>query len=340
MLGQIDKKGPPIMTILVTGATGFLGSHIVEQLTTEGRDVRALVRKTSDTSFLRTLPHVTFAEGAVDDLDSFVKAANGVEAIIHAAGLVKARNQGEFMRTNAEGTANAVTAARRAGSQLRRFVLVSSQAVAGPSEDGSPVPVDGGTGPVTHYGESKLAGERAALAAKADLPLTVLRPPLVYGPRDREVLAFFKAVKTGLLPYMGAPTKRISVIYGGDAASACIRAVDAEVPSGSIYFLEDGLTRSFGELVLAIEAAVGRRAWLRFPLPRSVIEVAATASELYGRVTNRAVMLTRDKCNELFAANWVCDAGPARRDLSWSAQVPFDLGAKRTADWYRDSGWL
>lgn len=328
------------MTILVTGGSGFLGSHVAEQLSQAGRHVRALVRKTSDTSFLRALPNVELAEGSVEDLESFVSAASGVEGIIHAAGLVKARSAAEFERTNVLGTRNALEAARRSGPGLRRFVLVSSQAVAGPSDDGSPVPIDAPPRPVTGYGRSKLAAERLAVEAKGDFPVTVIRPPLVYGPRDREVLAFFKAVHTGVLPFMGSPTKRISVVYGGDAASACIRALDADVPTGSRYFIEDGRTRTFEDLVLAIETALGRRAWLRFPLPRPVIELAAVGSELFGRASNRAMMLTRDKCNELFAPHWVCDATEARRDLGWEPAVSFEDGARRTAEHYRSVGWL
>jgi len=328
------------MTTLLTGGSGFLGSHIAEQLSRAGRKVRALVRKSSDTAFLRSLPNVELAEGAVDDLDSLVRAAQGVESIVHAAGLVKARNEREFMDTNAGGTKNALEAARRANGKLRRFVLVSSQAAGGPSADGEPVHEASPPRPVTHYGRSKVLAEEAARAAKDEVPITVIRPPTVYGPRDREVLAFFKAVKAGVLPVMGSTSKRISVIYGGDAAAACIRALDADVPSGSTYFVEDGRTRTFSDLVLGIEAALGKRAWLRFPLPRGVIEVAAMGSELYGRVSNKAVMLTRDKCNELFAPHWVCDATPARRDLGWEPSVSFEEGARITADWYSAAGWL
>jgi nucleoside-diphosphate-sugar epimerase len=328
------------MTTLLTGGSGFLGSHIAEQLSRAGQTVRALVRKNSDTAFLRSLPNVELAEGSVNDLESLVRAAQGVEYVIHAAGLVKARSEHEFISTNAGGTENALEAARRANGKLRRFVLVSSQAVGGPSNDGEPVREVSEPRPVTHYGRSKLLAEDAARAMKNDVPITVIRPPTVYGPRDREVLAFFKAVKAGVLPIMGSTSKRISVIFGGDAAGACISAMDADVPSGSTYFVEDGRTRTFADLVLGIEAALGRRAWLRFPLPRSIIEIAALGSELYGRAANRAVMLTRDKCNELFAPHWVCDATPARRELGWEPKVTFEEGAQITAKWYEEAGWI
>lgn len=328
------------MTVLLTGGTGFLGSHVAEQLSRAGRKVRALVRKSSNTKFLSTLEHVELVEGAVDDRDSLIRAAENASAIVHVAGLVKARNADEFFRVNTEGTKNALEAARRAGSGLRRFVLVSSLAAAGPSDaEGRPVPHDCEPRPVTHYGKSKLAAERATLDAKHELPVVILRPPAIYGPRDREILAFFKALKLGVLPYMGSTNNKLSMIYGADCAAACVRAIDADVPSGSTFFVDDGEVYTFADLITHAERALGKRAWLRFPIPRPVIKTAAMASELYGRATNRAVMLTRDKCNELFD-QWVCDSSQARSSLDWQPKTSFADGAKLTVEWYRDAGWL
>ena len=328
------------MTVLLTGGTGFLGSHVAERLSKTGRPVRALVRKTSDTKFLKGLSGVELVEGAVDDRESFLRAAEGATAIVHVAGLVKARSAEEFFRVNTEGTKNALDAARRAGSSLKRFVLVSSLAAAGPSDaEGRPVSSDAEPRPVTHYGKSKLAAERAALSAKHELPITILRPPAIYGPRDREILAFFKALKVGVLPYMGSTKNKLSMIYGEDCAHACVAAIDADLPSGSTFFLDDGVTYTFEDLITHAEHALGKRAWLRFPIPRSVIKTAALASELYGKATNKAVMLTRDKCNELFD-QWVCDSAAAQKALGWRPETPFEKGSKLTVDWYQRAGWL
>jgi nucleoside-diphosphate-sugar epimerase len=193
---------------------------------------------------------------------------------------------------------------------------------------------------VTQYGRSKLAAERAALSLKEDLPITILRPPLIYGPREREVMAFFKAVKTGVLPFVGSTNNTCSVVYGADAARACILALDKAVPSGSIYFLDDGRVLTIGELVGHIETALRMRAKIRVPIPRRVLKAAALASELYGKATGQAVMLTRDKCNELWAPHWVCSAQKASRDLQWRPEVQFPKGAELTARWYLDNGWL
>ena len=328
------------MTILLTGGSGFLGSHIAEQLSTQGRAVRALVRSTSDTSFLETLQNVELFEGAVGDAKSLERAVDGATAIIHSAGLVKAKRAEDFTATNTAGTCKLLEAAEKHGKDLRRFVLVSSLAAAGPSADGSPVAASATPSPVTHYGRSKLAAERAALAVKDLLPITIIRPPAIYGPRDREILAFFKAVKTGIIPSLGSDTNTLSMIYGADCASACIAAVDADVPSGSVFFVEDGRTYTVPDMLSEIERALGTRAWLKFSVPRGVVRSAAFMSEMWGKATNSAMMLTRDKCNELFAPHWVCDGDAARNELDWQPQVQFEEGARLTAEWYRDAGWL
>jgi 2-alkyl-3-oxoalkanoate reductase len=328
------------MSILITGATGFLGSHVAEQLSQSGRAVRALVRSTSDTRFLRSLAHVELVEGAIDDAESLKRAAAGATAIVHVAGLVKARSSEEFMRVNAGGTERLLEAALTANGALKRFVLVSSLAAGGPSDAlGNPVSVDSPARPVTQYGRSKLGGEQAALARKAELPITILRPPAIYGPRDREILAFFKSIKLGVLPLLGSSQNKLSMSYGPDCARACIRAIDADVPSGSVFSIDDGAVHTMAELIAEAESALGRKALLRLPLPRRVVHGAAFLSETYGRFTNRAVMLTRDKCNELFD-QWVCDSTSAQKALAWAPSVPFAEGVKRTVEWYRGAGWL
>jgi nucleoside-diphosphate-sugar epimerase len=328
------------MTILVTGGSGFLGSHVIEQLSQSGRSVRALVRRSSDTKFLRTLSNVELFDGAIDDRDSLKRAALGVDAVVHSAGLVKARSLDEFMRVNAKGTEYLLEACLPLKQSLKRFVLVSSIAVGGPSDaQGNPVPLDATPRPVTDYGRSKLVAEQAALGKKNELKITIIRPPAIYGPRDREILAFFKSIKLGVLPLLGSPQSKLSMTYGPDCARACIRAIDADVPSGSIFSVDDGAVHTMAELIREAESAVGKRAFLRIPLPRRVVEGAAFMSEAYGRVTNRAVMLTRDKCNELFD-QWVCDSSNTQTALDWAPSVTFSQGVQRTVDWYREAGWL
>jgi nucleoside-diphosphate-sugar epimerase len=327
------------MRILLTGGSGFLGSFTAEQLAGSGHVVRALVRPRSDKRVLEKLPAVEFAPGAIEDRASLTAAVSGVDAIVHVAGIVKARRPEDFFQVNSQGTRNLLDAAQTNG--VGRFVYVSSLSAVGPSQDGSPVRDDAEPRPVTQYGRSKLEAERAVLAAKDKLHVTVLRPPLIYGPRDRETLAFFTSIRNGVLPMTGDGRNTLSVIYVKDCAAAIVRALEAKnAPSGRAYFVEDGAVYVWRDALAEIETALGRRAFVRFGMPVGVVKVAAAATQLWGKVTNTAQMLTLDKVNELTQPHWVCSGAGARRDLGWEPRVQWAQGVQEAVKWYRAEGWL
>jgi nucleoside-diphosphate-sugar epimerase len=327
------------MRFLVTGSSGLLGGHVVELLSARGDRVRALVRRTSNRQHLQTFPNVEVFEGAIDRIEGLAEAMDGVDAIVHCAGVVKARSSDEFFAVNVGGTSNVVQAARALKGKLRRFVHVSSLEAVGPSSDGRPVPADQ-ENPVTAYGRSKLAAEKVVLAAKDDLPVTVLRPGAIYGPRDREILEAFRAIRLGLLPLIDHGRAKGMWIYATDCASACIRAVEAEVPSGRAYFVDDGCGPIDQKQMLTdAEAALGRRAVVRSSLPVPVLMTVARGLEVFGRLTNRPVMLTREKANMLLM-DWICSSENTRRELDWEPKVAWREGVERTVRWYRDNGWL
>jgi nucleoside-diphosphate-sugar epimerase len=309
-------------------------------LSQAGHDVVALVRKSSNRKFLETLPNLSFAYGAVEDARAVDEATRGVDAIVHSAGLVKARSARDFELINVDGTKNLLDAAKRNAPGLKRFVFVSSLAAVGPSLDGLPVTLDRECSPVTHYGRSKLRAEQAVLGAKGELPVTVIRPPMIYGPRDNETFAFFQTVSRRVLPYLGDGRNTLSVVYVGDCASACVRAIFADVPSGSVYFVDDGKLYVWREMLAELEKVLERRAFLRVPIPFFILRGAAVASEGYSRLSGKAVMLTRDKINELSAPHWVCDSQKTRTELGWTPEVGWTEGATRAAAWYRQEGWL
>lgn len=326
------------MKVLVTGGSGFLGSWVCELLSKrEGNEVRALVRRTSNTKHLKTLRNVTLAEGTVEDARSVEDAAKGVDAIIHCAGLVKAKNEDELVRVNVQGTKNLVRAAKEHGA--KRFVHVSSLEAAGPSSDGSPVAADQER-PVTAYGRSKLAGEKAALEAKDALHVVVLRPGAIYGPRDVEILDAFKSVKRGLMPTVAGGNAKGSFVWGPDCASVCIRALEADVPSGRTYFVDDGGPAvSQREFLEMIEDAIGRRALVRMSLPKGLLKTVAIGVEAYGKASGKAVMLTREKADMLLQ-HFVCESAQTQKDLAWKPEVPLREGVRRAVEWYRSEGWL
>lgn len=327
------------MKVLLTGASGFLGSHVAELLDARGDTCVALVRKSSNVKLLERLKNVQLAYGSVEDAASVSKAIEGCDGVIHSAGLVKARSEAEFFEVNVGGTKNVLEAARSLGDKLRRFVHVSSLVVAGPSMDGSPVPIDA-EGPMTPYGRSKLASEKMLLAEKGDVKVTILRPSYIYGPRDQESVPIYKSVKQRFLPYLGSGQNKTAVIYGADAAAACVAALEKEVPSGSVYFVDSGEDRPWIEMLKDIESAMEKPAILRFSVPFFALSGFAVASELMAKVTGKAAMVTREKVKELSAPHWVCDASKTRAELGWEPKVSWQEGTKRAAAWYRENGLI
>lgn len=332
------------MRVLVTGASGFLGSHVAERLAGEGHTVRCLVRRSSKVEHLRGLADrgqpVELVEGAIDDAASLPAAVKDVDAIVHCAGVVKARSWDDFLRVNERGAADLAQAAIDHAPGLRRFVLVSSAGVMGPGAEGRHHTPDDAPNPVTLYGKSKLAGEKAVLRLADRLPVTILRPPAIYGPRDQEILAFFQAIRRTRSAFrLGESMKSIALVYAEDAADACARAALTDVPSGSTYFVDDGEIYSYEQMAGHIADAYGIRLLVQASVPRSLLGIAARASEVFGRATDRAVMFSRDKLNELLIEHFTVDSSTTRRDLGWAPQVTFREGARRTAQWYREHGW-
>lgn len=330
------------MKVLVTGGSGFLGSHVAEQLVAAGHEVRALVRKSSNRKFLSTLKGLELAEGSVEDRKSVEEAMKGgIDAVVHSAGLVKARNEAEFLECNTQGTVNLLEAAIEHAPNLRRFVHISSLEACGPSFDRKPVPLDQEQ-PVTAYGRSKLAAEKEVLARKDKLPVVVLRPALIYGPREAEVYEAFKAVLRRQYPVMGDGSMIACYTYGPDCARAAINAIDANIPSGNIYFVDDGaeplsMTRAMGEI---IPEALGVKPLFRMGIPFPVLSLASLGVEAYGKIRGKAVMLTREKV-AMLRHHWVCDSQKTQDDLHWKPEVRFGgEGARITAKWYTDNGWL
>jgi nucleoside-diphosphate-sugar epimerase len=264
----------------------------------------------------------------------------GVDAVVHVAGIVKARRLQNFDQVNVQGTRNMVAAAVRRAPRLRRFVQVSSLAAVGPSPDGKPILDSAEPNPVSRYGRSKLESEQAVLAASDRMSVTVIRPPLIYGPRDKECLAFFTSIQRGVLPILGDGRNTLSLITGADCARACIQAVTADAPSGRSYLIDDGEIYVWREALAEIEKALGKRAWLRSGLPLPIVSLAAATSQLWGLLTNTAQMLTLDKMKEFRQRHWVCSGSNARRDLGWSPTTRWPAGVAQTLAWYRSVGWL
>jgi nucleoside-diphosphate-sugar epimerase len=322
------------MKVLVTGATGFVGSHLAEALRRRGDEVTALVRSPKKAEALGPLG-VRVVAGDLDDAGSLARAVEGQEIVFHVAGLVAARSESEFMRCNRDGTASLVRAATKAGTS--RFVLVSSMAAGGPAAPGRPLTGVEPARPVTAYGRSKLAAEAAITAAS--LPWVIVRPPTVYGPRDREVLKVFRLARLGVAPVFGDGSQQLSAVHGADLANALVAAGTAAATVGKIYYACHPEVATSAGFVRAIASAMGRRLSI-VPIPAPVGRTLLVVTEAAARIAGRTTILTRDKANEFFQDAWTGDPGPLSRDSGWRATHDLKSGLADTYRWYRNAGWL
>lgn len=318
----------------MTGATGFVGSHLAEALRRRGDDMTVLARSASKAAALAPLG-VRVVPGDLHDRRALEQAAEAQDVVYHVAGVVAARSEADFMVANRDGTRNLVEVVGRVGAG--RLVLVSSMAAAGPTIKGRPLRGDEAPRPVTAYGRSKLAAEQAVTAAA--FPWTIVRPPMVYGPRDQEVLKVFRLARLGVAPVLGDGSQELSAVHGADLAEALIAAGTTAAAAGRTYYACHPEVFTGADMARAVGRAMGRTpAVIRVPatIGRGVLMLTEAAARLTGHTT----ILTADKANEFFQPAWTGDPTPLMRDTGWQAAHDLRSGLEETYRWYRTAGWL
>jgi nucleoside-diphosphate-sugar epimerase len=324
--------------ILVTGSNGFVGSHICRRLLDSGYSVRALVRKTSNLANLKGL-EVEYAYGDLRDYNSLLAAVDGVDAIVNNGGLTKAIDPAMFHEVNCAGTENILNAAEERKADLLRFIQVSSAGAAGPSESKSARSEDDPPRPLTAYGKSKLEGEKAALKFKDIFPVTILRPSAIYGPADKEMLAFFKIIKYGIKPTFGTGECYINFTYVEDFARAVVRTLESNSPSGETYYVAEKRPYSYSEAGDIISEILGRKG-IDIHLPAVVLKLAGKASEKIASFRKQAALFTEDKALEISQKYWLVNSDKIERDIGFTAPTSFPEGVRITVAWYRENRWL
>jgi len=320
------------MLALVTGGQGFIGSHLCERLLAAGHRVRVLARPGSSLANLEGLP-VETVRGDLGEGD-LAPALAGAQWVFHLAGALKGFREADLMRVNRDGTRRLLAACLAQAPQAR-FLLVSSLAAAGPSATRPRTEADPPL-PLTWYGRSKLAAEREVLAS--GLASVILRPPVVFGPRDRDVLGYFRMARSGLLPVPGAGGRRYSLIYAPDLADGLLRAAETPCAPGTVFHLT-GPDRTWAEFGLGIAAALGRPARV-LRLPEPALRLCGHGADLWARLRGRPGIFSSQKVIEMLAPGWVASPDRAAQALGWVAPTALDQALAATVAWYRNHGWL
>lgn len=323
---------------LVTGGSGFIGSHLVEQLLNKGYTVRCLLRKTSSMEWLKDLK-IDIVYGDVFDTQALAHAVRGVEYVYHSAGLTKAKTPDEYYRANAEGTRNLLQAVQAHAPDLKRFIFLSSQTAAGPSPSATPVTEDFPSAPITTYGKSKLQAEVECRKFEDRLPITIVRLPAVYGPRDKDMFEFFSTVRKGLQPVVGFGEKYVSLLHVADVVRGLIMAGESEKSVGQTYFLSSKKIYGWMEVGQVTRKILGRKA-LTVKIPEAGVYVVATFAEFLALFSKKPALINYEKARDMVQNYWTCDSAKAKRDFGFEQQVGLEEGVRDTVTWCLKQGWL
>jgi nucleoside-diphosphate-sugar epimerase len=343
--GMSDRLQHPV---LVTGASGFIGRHLVHRLIERGCRVSCLVRVSSRTDELRSVDARLVTGDVTDRADmTRVMAESQPRIVFHLAGLLKVLHSDDFLRVNAGG-AESVAAACADCPEPPVLVMTSSLAAAGPCADGRPHEESDSPTPVSAYGRSKLAAERAVVRYAGRVPITIVRPPIVFGSEDRGVLEMFRPIaRWGLHVVPGRSRRRFSLIHVADLVEGLLLAAEKGerlTPNGSpgqgVYFLATDDHPTYAQLGEAIGKALGKKRVTVINLPALLMRCIGLCGDAMSRIRRRPVWINSDKMTEALAGSWMCSSAKARADLGWHPAATLAARFLETVQGYRQAGWL
>ena len=328
-------------SILITGASGFIGSFIVEEALSRGFEVWAAVRKSSSHQFLKD-ERIHFIELNLSSQEALHQqlAGHQFDYVVHAAGVTKCLDKRDFFRINTEGTKHLVSALLALRMPLRRFVYISSLSIMGAIREQQPyeeIRESDTPRPNTAYGESKLLAEQ--WLDTQPIPYIILRPTGVYGPRERDYFMMAKSIQSHTDFAVGFQQQDITFVYVSDVVQAVFLALE-KGKTGRRYFLSDGEVYQSAAFSNYIRRELGNPWWIRITAPLWLLRVITFVGEYVGRLTGKVTALNNDKYYIMRQRNWRCDITPARQELGYEPQVKLEEGVRRSIKWYRENGWL
>ena len=316
--------------VFVTGANGFIGSHLVRELLNKGYEVNCLIRQTSDLSSIAGL-RLNLFEGDVRKSETLIEPMKDVEYIYHLAAELMVTSRQEFEETNTDGTINMLKAAEKfAKNTLKRFLMVSSQAAAGPCDNPDPIDETKEPAPISWYGNSKKKAEEAVKNFKDHLPLTIVRPPAVYGERETDLSQIYTVISKRVHPKLGILKKYLVMVYVGDLVKGMIQAAESDNTLNKTYFLTHNEVLTAKSVTKTIARAMNKAFGVTIPVPLIFIRLAAPFAELIYHLSRNRAQMTRDKAREVSQRFWVATSAKAKKDFSWEAENNLFEGMKKT----------
>lgn len=323
---------------VVTGANGFVGSHLVDNLLSKGYEVRCIVRKSSDLKWLNGKDIKIFNCGLFDKA-GLREAFENANYIFHVAGIVKSKTKEGYYNGNVETTKNLLEIAFENKSTIKRFLSVSSLTVTGPSLNGNPVTEITECKPITTYGKSKLEGEKLVLSYKDKLPVTICRAPAVYGERDTEIFIYFNTFNKGITTTIGFNKKELSLIHAVDLVEGFYLAATSEKAIGEIYFIGSEEYYTWQQ-INSITSKILSKKPLVIKVPHFLVYTIASIAQFFAMFSSKPATLNIEKAKDITQQYWTCDTSKAKKDLGYRQQISIEVGIKRTCDWYKKEGWI
>ncbi len=326
------------MRYFVTGATGFVGSWVAQQLVEKGAEVVCLVRKTSNLRWIKDLP-IEYCHGSLLDPLSLKPGIENADCVLHIAGVTKALTPPEYYTGNVQATQNILETTIAVNPGIKKFVFVSSQAATGPSKPGELKDEAAPSTPLTDYGKSKLQADELAQNFMSQLPVTILRPPTVYGPRDTDVFEVFKNVKAGVNLKVGSHDPVVSIIDVHDLARGIILAAESDRSTGEIYNICNDDPCNWSEVVELLQKIMHKKV-LNIPIPYSLAYGFGGVMELVAKIQGKPSILSRQKIREVNAGYWAFSNRKIKEQLGFETQISLEDGLREAYQWYVENGWL
>ncbi len=323
---------------VVTGANGFVGSHLIDNLLNKGWKVRCIVRKSSNLKWLDK-KNIEIYDCGLFDKDGLRKAFKDANYIFHVAGLVKSKTKEGYFTGNVETTRNLLDVALENTSSIKKFLVVSSQTVTGPSTKDKPVDENSVCNPITTYGRSKLEEEKLVLSYKDKLPITICRAPAVYGERDTEIFIYFQTFNKGLTTTIGFNKKELSLIHATDLVEGFYLAAISEKSNGQIYFISSEKFYTWEE-INSITSKVLNKKTIIIKVPHFLVYTIAAIAQFFAMFSSKPATLNIEKAKDITQQFWTCDTSKAIKDLGYRQKISIEEGIKRTCAWYKDMKWI